>query len=511
MNRFISHIAAKPNLRSSYVQLSRQEKKMRNILAKGFTLVELVVVIAILAILSGVALPLYSGYVRKAEDVEYIQNASVAYKEYILDNLLTSPEHLCFVYEGSPNKIAIIQNGAVGSELYPSFRQAVTALIDNPATSEDESLAYSIANTSTDKLYLVAEGISSDWSTASVVFVGDSITAGSGTSKTYYSYLNETMNFGSVTPLGIAGSCISSKSDYGSGNSPLIHRYSSIPDADLIIVFMGTNDYGHETPLGSITDSTDISFYGALDVIISGTQRNHPDSQLIFATPLHRYGFGTSKITGQSFTYDDIPNGRGHTLADYVNAIKSVCAKYEVPVIDLFTLCPIDPSNSSDRTTYFPDGLHPNAAGHEIIAETIAQNLQMIPNKNNHITDSNQNADGNHTASPAVPMQLGNKFVSEYSTDMTRASSVSNIYLTKGQIISFTGSQKYEWALAKTSGPATTDKTRYYPNNGWNTALSYTIEEDGYYGLVLKTTDQHKFDFINSDPDNLYSYILINS
>ncbi len=35
---------------------------------KGFTLVELIVVIAILAILAGIAIPAYSGYIKKAND-----------------------------------------------------------------------------------------------------------------------------------------------------------------------------------------------------------------------------------------------------------------------------------------------------------------------------------------------------------------------------------------------------------------------------------------------------------
>ena len=38
----------------------------------GFTLVELIVVIAILAILAGVAIPAYSGYIKKAQDAKIV-------------------------------------------------------------------------------------------------------------------------------------------------------------------------------------------------------------------------------------------------------------------------------------------------------------------------------------------------------------------------------------------------------------------------------------------------------
>ena len=39
---------------------------------KGFTLVELIVVIAILAILAGVAIPVYNGYINKAADAAFV-------------------------------------------------------------------------------------------------------------------------------------------------------------------------------------------------------------------------------------------------------------------------------------------------------------------------------------------------------------------------------------------------------------------------------------------------------
>jgi lysophospholipase L1-like esterase len=48
----------------------------------------------------------------------------------------------------------------------------------------------------------------------------------------------------------------------------------------------------------------------------------------------------------------------------------------------------MDPSLSEVRTQYMPDGLHPNAAGHEKIAAVIAKELTniviCIPGNENH-------------------------------------------------------------------------------------------------------------------------------
>ena len=144
--------------------------------------------------------------------------------------------------------------------------------------------------------------------------------------------------------MGVGGSCISGTSNYGSEHSPLIDRFNDIPEADLISIFMGTNDYGHDTPLGTIDDQTDVSFYGALNVIVPALLEKHPNATIVFITPLHRYGYGTNTATGMAHTYDSAPNGAGHTLEDYVNAIKAVCEKYSVDVIDLYELCDLDPS-----------------------------------------------------------------------------------------------------------------------------------------------------------------------
>ena len=229
---------------------------------------------------------------------------------------------------------------------------------------------------------LTREGVEGNksgfWQDKSIACIGDSITAGAGTTKTYWEYLGEILNPFSIKAMGVSGSCVSALSDYGTSNSPLINRYTSIPDADVITIYMGTNDYGHETPLGSISDIGDVSFYGALNTIIPGIIAAHPDSRLIWITPTHRYGRGTSGILGTTFTYDYIPNGRGASLKDYVDAIKAVCERHSVPVIDLYQISGIDPSVTEVRSKYMPDGLHPNAAGHQKIAEIIAARLNDI-------------------------------------------------------------------------------------------------------------------------------------
>jgi len=404
-----------------------------------------------------------------------------------------------------------------GIEVKAVDAQGNTTNATYDATSETVSF---IANTM--GVYSIVEGTAIDspvtdpvskdnfnWSNTSVVFIGDSITAGTGTTKTYHSYLSNMNIFKSVRSMGVGGSCISQRSDYGSKNSPLVGRYSSIPAADLIVVFMGTNDYGHETPLGTISDTSDVSFYGALDTVITGIQKEHPDSQLVFVTPLHRYGFGTSKITGTKFTYDNLPNGNGHKLEDYVNAIKVVCDKYAVPVIDLFNLCPITPENPEDKKQYFPDGLHPNEAGHEIIAKLIFEQLSLVPNPNPVDPDDTDSTAEQEPEISRVLMQYGNKFVKSYANDRTRATSEINIYLEEGQTVTILSTQNLQWALAKTDSVNSTSYSRYYPKNGWNSVASYTVAESGYYGLVLMKSDKSEFDFENFDPAEMSSYILI--
>ena len=58
---------------------------MKNTKKRGFTIVELVIVIAVIAILASVLIPTFSGVVTKAKESAAKQNASAAWTAYLAD------------------------------------------------------------------------------------------------------------------------------------------------------------------------------------------------------------------------------------------------------------------------------------------------------------------------------------------------------------------------------------------------------------------------------------------
>ena len=74
----------------------------------GFTLVELIVVIAILAILAGVAIPAYSGYIKKAQ---------AAGDMTVLDAAKTAAMGALATEAGSVTEVAVDKDGKVTAKI----------------------------------------------------------------------------------------------------------------------------------------------------------------------------------------------------------------------------------------------------------------------------------------------------------------------------------------------------------------------------------------------------------
>lgn len=204
-----------------------------------------------------------------------------------------------------------------------------------------------------------------------VYFLGDSITFGVGPSDdslSYHALLAKEMGF-TAHNRGLSASCIARKveSFYDiEDKMPFCLRVEDIPDdCDLLVIFGGTNDYGRYIPVRGREGVKDLfTFSGALRHLLARSRERFPKT--IFLTPFPRYNAET--VSG----FESSP------LSKYVEEMYRVCGEFSVPVCDLYHLVPLDPGNREHIRDYFPDGLHPNDAGHRIIADLLKDFLVSL-------------------------------------------------------------------------------------------------------------------------------------
>lgn len=207
-------------------------------------------------------------------------------------------------------------------------------------------------------------------------FLGDSITEGAGTSShdKMFTMLIE-REYGAICQnYGIGGTRIARQ------KTPTEEKWdrdfiSRVPemdnDADIVVVFGGTNDFGHgDAPLGTMSDRTPYTFYGALHCLYTALTEKYPDVPVVILTPLHRLNEDSPKG-------DNKPAPVG-TLKEYVNIIREVAEYYSFPVLDLFKESGLQPKVPVIQQKYIPDGLHPNDDGNAILAHKIARFLETL-------------------------------------------------------------------------------------------------------------------------------------
>lgn len=191
--------------------------------------------------------------------------------------------------------------------------------------------------------------------------LGDSITFGMGTTKTYHKYIEEEYPNLTVINYGISGTEICKG---GTHPNPMCERYAQMGDADLITVFGGVNDFLHNAPIGSFEVRNNATFYGGLRTLMEGLLQKYPTKFIYFFTPLKVRG-GTFGISNNQ------TNSKGHTLDQYINAIKECCNYYAIPCVDLNVTSGLNPNLDFIKTNQVPDGLHPNANGHLKLAKAL--------------------------------------------------------------------------------------------------------------------------------------------
>ena len=240
------------------------------------------------------------------------------------------------------------------------------------------------------------ENKQTQWSGKKIAFLGDSMTQKRDSSNTvYWEYLADLME---IEPFvyGISGNqwdgifrqAQKLKQEHGT-------------DVDAILIFAGTNDYNHNTPLGNFYSETaketnfngtmvtrkyrtlieaDTTFCGRINKVMSFLKQNYPDQQIVIMTPIHR---GFAKFSEKNVQPEEnFSNDLGLYIDDYVNALKNAASVWAVPLIDLYSssgLYPVLDSNTKYFSNASTDRLHPNSAGNFRLAKTVQYQLLTLP------------------------------------------------------------------------------------------------------------------------------------
>ena len=106
---------------------------------KGFTIVELVIVIAVIAILAAVLIPTFSGVVGNAKEAGAKESAKNAYSQYLAENA-DSGEDLAddFIYVDADDRVVAIENGNILG-VYDDNADALDAF-DGTATADANAI-----------------------------------------------------------------------------------------------------------------------------------------------------------------------------------------------------------------------------------------------------------------------------------------------------------------------------------------------------------------------------------
>lgn len=137
---------------------------MRNSKKKGFTIVELVIVIAVISILSAVLIPTFAGLVNKANETALQENLTNAYTTYAAsfeasDNELYSKEEVVFVdFNGT---LTVETNGTVSgldAEGVKIYKLNATTLVYEEMTYDaNESWKFAKSSEKIGNYYAIVE------------------------------------------------------------------------------------------------------------------------------------------------------------------------------------------------------------------------------------------------------------------------------------------------------------------------------------------------------------------
>ena len=138
---------------------------------------------------------------------------------------------------------------------------------------------------------------------------------------------------------------------------------------DTVLIEKGLNDYHGGAPIDNPQDPYDeYTFLGALRCAVADLRRMNPEVRILLITPTYTW------YTAWELTCEEMDNGGG-LLEDYVDAQLRLAQELDIEAVDLYhDFFPHE--KWEDWELSMMDGLHPNEAGRERIAQKIADVLR---------------------------------------------------------------------------------------------------------------------------------------
>lgn len=184
-----------------------------------------------------------------------------------------------------------------------------------------------------------------------------------------------TMTYVPVGPPAISGVERVAAKDVFYDNGRKRNPAGNIADADLCIIFYGTNDFGYSVPLQSngLDGLTDFpqkpteakTIKGGLYYMITTLRKVNPFLKFLVLPPLYRRANADNFVLTEDLDVMNIDINV--TLSDYRDAIRDVCESYGAKFIDWSGIFNYENFGKEGVSDYSADGLHPNVAGHKLM------------------------------------------------------------------------------------------------------------------------------------------------
>jgi lysophospholipase L1-like esterase len=146
------------------------------------------------------------------------------------------------------------------------------------------------------------------------------------------------------------------------------------PDADIVLVWHGTNDWYWGAPVGTVGDADESTFAGAVESTVRTLRQINPQVRIVWMTPIPRCQ-PPHECTDADFAEAwEQKNRVGATQRDYAAILHAQSQRLSFPLIDLRTLTGFSADNYSQ---FYRDVAHPSALGFDRIADLIVRHLRL--------------------------------------------------------------------------------------------------------------------------------------